>query len=348
MAVIDQPESWQGFSKLHYISSNESVLFRQKHNIIPIINIEEHNIVPNTDICNNLVLPRKNPKTNERLWKEFVCYKEGKRDDRYEKKKAMSLNDDGDGRSVQPTQRRGHHKVTKERKCLMKDLREANVPASQQIRIFEIQSGGIENVGCTQRDLLNHERDLRKEMKGHDAENLHEFFKLEKEKNSLFYFEIDCDEEDRMTRCFWADSTARRSYNFFGDVVVFDTTYNTNKYVLADDASLSEEGTTLLKNSMEKVHNEIKELNRSLCVEGGQLMEGQRKRRKILRSEPSMNHNKSNINEDGLGEVRQSDHQIDPGSSIVVTPSNIFWVTSSPLSQQVESCNIQMQPRTRK
>ena len=33
-----------------------------------------------------------------------------------------------------------------------------------------------------------------------------------------------------MLYCLWANSESKRSYAFFGDAMVFDTTYNTNKY----------------------------------------------------------------------------------------------------------------------
>ncbi|XP_052185219.1 protein FAR-RED IMPAIRED RESPONSE 1-like [Diospyros lotus] len=65
---------------------------------------------------------------------------------------------------------------------------------------------------------------------GHDAETLIEHFTFEREKNPNFFFDYDTDSDNRMLRCFWADSESRRSYAFFGDVVVFDTTYNTNRY----------------------------------------------------------------------------------------------------------------------
>lgn len=38
------------------------------------------------------------------------------------------------------------------------------------------------------------------------------------------------DTENRITHCFWADVECRKAYEAFGDVVVFDTTYNTNRY----------------------------------------------------------------------------------------------------------------------
>lgn len=52
-------------------------------------------------------------------------------------------------------------------------------------------------------------------------------------KNKLripIFYAIQCDDEDRMINFFWVDGRARLSYQFFGDVVTFDTTYKTNKY----------------------------------------------------------------------------------------------------------------------
>nr|XP_048322617.1 protein FAR1-RELATED SEQUENCE 5-like [Ziziphus jujuba var. spinosa] len=48
---------------------------------------------------------------------------------------------------------------------------------------------------------------------------------------SILEFEAgDVDDDGKLKRCFWADSVSRRAYGCFGDVVVFDTTYNTNQY----------------------------------------------------------------------------------------------------------------------
>ncbi|XP_020413364.1 protein FAR1-RELATED SEQUENCE 5-like [Prunus persica] len=52
------------------------------------------------------------------------------------------------------------------------------------------------------------------------------------EKNEAFYFKIEGDGHDKFSRFFWADATSRRAYGFYGDVVVFDTTFNTNRYDL--------------------------------------------------------------------------------------------------------------------
>ncbi|XP_050378377.1 protein FAR1-RELATED SEQUENCE 5-like [Argentina anserina] len=94
----------------------------------------------------------------------------------------------------------------------------------ETVEILE-QAGGHENVGCTERDLRNAVRDERNLVKGHDVDILYEHFKAEQEKNL-----VDTDAENRLIRCFWVDSSEKKSYAHFGDVVVFDTTYNTNRY----------------------------------------------------------------------------------------------------------------------
>ncbi|KAL2524599.1 Protein FAR1-RELATED SEQUENCE [Abeliophyllum distichum] len=95
---------------------------------------------------------------------------------------------------------------------------------------MEIDAGGLDSVGYVERDLRNHQRNIREELKGHDAETLIEYFSFEKEKSPNFYFDYDTDSDNKLVHDFWADSESRRSYAFFGDAVVFDTTYNTNKY----------------------------------------------------------------------------------------------------------------------
>ncbi|KAK9282661.1 hypothetical protein L1049_010881 [Liquidambar formosana] len=68
--------------------------------------------------------------------------------------------------------------------------------------VLELQAGGLENIGCTE------------------------------EKNSSFTFTIKENSENKFTHCFWANATSKKEYKFFGDVVIFYTTYNTNKYGL--------------------------------------------------------------------------------------------------------------------
>ncbi|TXG51338.1 hypothetical protein EZV62_023862 [Acer yangbiense] len=143
---------------------------------------------------------------------------------------------------------KSHRKVTKAQKSLTQHFLAANIPIHQQITVFESQAGGIHNIGCTEKDIYNYERDLRKEMKGHDAMMLLEHFESEQGKNSVFTFTIKTGNEDRITHCFWADAISRLAYKIYGDVVVFDTTYNTNRYsmVFAPLIGVNNHGQTIV------------------------------------------------------------------------------------------------------
>ncbi|XP_073126798.1 protein FAR1-RELATED SEQUENCE 5-like [Henckelia pumila] len=211
---------------------------------------------------------KKNKMSNEVVWKRFVCSKEGHRDEIRANEqeyfdKVKRKRDRGEIRtgcesriSIVKEQTgnnwlvsnfkeshnhplstpskvhllRSHRNVSVAKKALTQQFSEANVPTCQQMRLLEIEYGGPEHVGCTERDIRNYEKELRDEQKGIDAVTLTEFFALEKERNSTFFFDFETNSDNRFRRCFWADPVSRCAYNVFGDVVVFDTTYNTNKY----------------------------------------------------------------------------------------------------------------------
>ncbi|XP_074557556.1 protein FAR1-RELATED SEQUENCE 5-like [Curcuma longa] len=212
---------------------------------------------------------KKNKMTNEVCYKTFVCFKQGHTDDQRNKqstgdrqkrervrgeirtgcKSKISLVKKQNGSNwiitgfveshnhplSTPSKvhlLRSHRHVSAAKKTLTQQFSEANVPTCQQMRIMEIEYGGAELVGCTERDIRNFERDVRDEEKGIDAETLIELFASEKDKNSAFFYDYQTDSDNKFSRCFWADHISRRAYSVFGDVVIFDTTYNTNKYGL--------------------------------------------------------------------------------------------------------------------
>lgn len=53
-----------------------------------------------------------------------------------------------------------------------------------------------------------------------------------RERDPEFFFEYLVDGEDHLKGLFWSDSQSCLDYEAFGDVVVFDSTYRTNRYNL--------------------------------------------------------------------------------------------------------------------
>lgn len=59
---------------------------------------------------------------------------------------------------------------------------------------------------------------------------------------------INTDENKRLIRCFWVDLIAKKAYSYFGDVAIFDTTYNTNHYrmIFASIVGVNHHGQTTI------------------------------------------------------------------------------------------------------
>ncbi|KAI5318487.1 hypothetical protein L3X38_038195 [Prunus dulcis] len=90
----------------------------------------------------------------------------------------------------------------------------------------------MDKIGFIKNDIYNLECSVNGKMRNHDVELVTEYFMSEPKKNEAFYFKIERDGDDRFSRCFWVDVTSKRAYGFYGDVIVFDTTFNTNQYHL--------------------------------------------------------------------------------------------------------------------
>ncbi|KAM1714027.1 hypothetical protein ACFX12_024703 [Malus domestica] len=93
------------------------------------------------------------------------------------------------------------------------------------------EAGGSQNVGFTQRDCYNVVNKEKMVMfEAGDAQSLINLFKHKQAEDHMFFYTVQVDQENRMTNFFWRDGRSRLGYECFGDVVVFDTTYRTNRY----------------------------------------------------------------------------------------------------------------------
>jgi hypothetical protein len=66
----------------------------------------------------------------------------------------------------------------------------------------------------------------RKTVAAGDAQTVIRHMMARQERDPEFFFRYLVDQEGHLKGLFWADSQSRRDYDAFGDVVVFDSTYN--------------------------------------------------------------------------------------------------------------------------
>jgi len=104
-----------------------------------------------------------------------------------------------------------------------------SIGTSQAYRLLQIGAGGFEYVGCTKKDLQNYYSDFRNKIKDADAQMFIDNLYTLKELDPNFFFEFEVN-DGRLCRVFWADTTSRKNYVHFGDVISFDATYSTNQY----------------------------------------------------------------------------------------------------------------------
>ncbi|KAK1561951.1 hypothetical protein Q3G72_003731 [Acer saccharum] len=107
----------------------------------------------------------------------------------------------------------------------------AGVRMNKSFGSLVVGAGGFENLQFLEKDCRNYidkARHLRLGAGGSGA--LREYFLRMQYKNSGFFALMDLDDDRRLKNVFWADPRSRAAYQYFGDVVTFDTTYLTNRY----------------------------------------------------------------------------------------------------------------------
>ncbi|XP_042410344.1 protein FAR1-RELATED SEQUENCE 6-like [Zingiber officinale] len=118
---------------------------------------------------------------------------------------------------------------TTKRKLELND--QAGITLSKSFHSLVVEAGGYENLSFDERKCRNFISEARRLRLGDgDVEALSNYFCRMQSRNSNFFYVLDLDEESRIRNIFWADARCRAAYDYFSDVVTFDTTYLTNSY----------------------------------------------------------------------------------------------------------------------
>ncbi|XP_031099773.1 protein FAR1-RELATED SEQUENCE 5-like [Ipomoea triloba] len=126
---------------------------------------------------------------------------------------------------------RSHRSVSRNHLSYLKDLKKSGVCVADGLRFLKTQSGGSPLVGFTSRDAYNSLcTDVLNNLDGTDSNTLIEIFRQRQSSEKDFFFDFEVDDESRLCSFFWRDGKMMRDYELFGDLLVHDTTYHTNKY----------------------------------------------------------------------------------------------------------------------
>ncbi|XP_071700129.1 protein FAR1-RELATED SEQUENCE 4-like [Rutidosis leptorrhynchoides] len=126
---------------------------------------------------------------------------------------------------------RCYRKINRHVKRQLEIHQRAGVRMNKSFNTLVVENGGYENLPFTEKDCRNYINKVKRLKFGEgDAEAIQGYFMKVQSIDREFFYAWELDEENRLKNLFWADSRCRASYEEFGDVVTFDTTYLTNEY----------------------------------------------------------------------------------------------------------------------
>jgi MULE transposase domain/FAR1 DNA-binding domain/SWIM zinc finger len=125
---------------------------------------------------------------------------------------------------------KSHMHIKEDQKEYIRILRNQNVAPAKIFEAIIEKEGGRQNVLFSKQLLSNEIAKENRNLIGIDVKKALDYLKRLQEIDPDFFFEVEPDDNQTTKNIFWVDGRSRRSYQAFGDVLVFDTTYNTNRY----------------------------------------------------------------------------------------------------------------------
>lgn len=128
---------------------------------------------------------------------------------------------------------RSERVITNEKGLAIESMISSGMRASDSFRYMVEEAGGEQCVGHTMKDHLNFVNRLKMTaIEGGDAQSVIDMLYQQNAEEEDFFFRVKLDDMGRLCNLFWRDSMMKEDYKVYGDVMVFDTTYRTNKYNL--------------------------------------------------------------------------------------------------------------------
>ncbi|XP_074574037.1 protein FAR1-RELATED SEQUENCE 5-like [Curcuma longa] len=133
-----------------------------------------------------------------------------------------------------PSKTRKHrsHKIihrSKACKSLVEELDQNGLRPTQIKKVVSVISG-VDDEIISSKQVSNMLGIERKRHLGMECYGIIQHFKKKAEVDDTHFFAMDLHSDGSLRNVFWADGRSRASYYTFGDVLVFDVTYRTNKF----------------------------------------------------------------------------------------------------------------------
>ncbi|XP_025684743.1 protein FAR1-RELATED SEQUENCE 5-like [Arachis hypogaea] len=126
-----------------------------------------------------------------------------------------------------------YRELTMHAKCVITDNDEAGIRPNKTYLALANEVGESANLGFSEKDVRNYiTRNLRCSDDNEDFQGMMNYFVRMKEINPNFFYAIDVDDANKFRSALWVDARCRASYEYYGDVVSFDTTYRRNMHGL--------------------------------------------------------------------------------------------------------------------
>lgn len=119
-------------------------------------------------------------------------------------------------------------------RTMLEVFHSSGIGVAKAFQFMEKEAKGVQNVGFTQRDAYRHMDMIRRKttIVDADADALMKFFRDKGNSEPFFYWNYQRDDDGRLMNFFYRDSRSLHDFDYFGDVLLIDTTYRTNKYNL--------------------------------------------------------------------------------------------------------------------
>ncbi|RYR02445.1 hypothetical protein Ahy_B06g081237 [Arachis hypogaea] len=126
-----------------------------------------------------------------------------------------------------------NRELTMHAKCIIEVNDEAGIQPNKTFLALANEVGGPSNLGFSEKDVRNYiSSRLRSTNVNADVKEMLNYFMRMKELNPNYFYAVNVDDDYKLMSAVWVDARCKASYEYYGDVVSFDTTYSTNRHGL--------------------------------------------------------------------------------------------------------------------